>query len=344
MQHRLTLGPLLNEKGGLCEAGYATSLVKAYDRRAVKAGKGRVKEWDYYLIYNSQIAVALTVDDNGYMGLLSASFLSFTGEPFEKTVSKMFFFPMGKTDLPASSACGDTEKAINGALFSFRHQEGKRRLIARMEDFSAKGQPFFCDLTLSDEPRDSMVIATPFPGDPKAFYYNQKIVAMRAEGSLTYGGKEYVFSPENSFGLLDWGRGVWTYKNTWYWSAAQGLAGDKRIGFNLGYGFGDTAAASENMLFTDGIAHKIGRVTFHIPEKDGKEDYLSPWRFTSNDGRFEATFTPLIDRHANTDFKVLCSRQHQVFGFFNGQMTLDDGTKLPLNNLLGFAEKVFNKW
>jgi len=37
----------------------------------------RIKEWDYYLIYNDHFGVALTVDDNSYMGLMSISFLDF---------------------------------------------------------------------------------------------------------------------------------------------------------------------------------------------------------------------------------------------------------------------------
>ena len=45
-QHRLTPGPLLNEKGDLVEAGYACSLVKDYDKSMVKGGSFRLKEWD----------------------------------------------------------------------------------------------------------------------------------------------------------------------------------------------------------------------------------------------------------------------------------------------------------
>lgn len=47
------------------------------------------------------------------------------------------------------------------------------------------------------------------------FYYNQKINCMRAEGFAEYNGKRYEFHPEKHFGTLDWGRGVWTYDNTW---------------------------------------------------------------------------------------------------------------------------------
>ena len=341
-QHRFGPGPLLNEQGNLCEPGYATALVREYDRTKIKAGKLRIKEWDYYLITNDRWGIALTIDDSSYMGLLSASVLDFQAGT-ETTVSPMFWLPMGKTGFPSSSEKGDVRKTLKNASGSFEHTPEGRRLRFRIDRFK-NGQPFACDILLTDAPRDSMVIATPF--DKKGyFYYNQKIIGMRAEGYFAVGNERTELHPEDTFGLLDWGRGVWTYRNTWYWSAAQGQVDGHVFGFNLGYGFGDTTAASENMLFCDGISHKLGRVDFGIPKKkDGTDDLLSPWHFTDDAGRVDLVFTPILDRASKTDVLVICSDQHQVFGRFTGSVKLDDGTVLQLTDFLGFAEKVFNKW
>ncbi len=341
-QHRLSSGALLDESGALCEAGYATSLVKTYARGKIRAGGLRIKEWDYYLIYNDRYGVALTIDDNSYMGLISASFLDFETRA-EKTVSPMYFFPMGKVGFPPSSESGDVKKSVSGARAEFINHDGIRRLQVSIDQFD--DGPFSCDFTLTDAPRDSMVIATPFAGKKTAFYYNQKIVGMRASGTATCRGKTYAFDAADTFGLLDWGRGVWTYDNTWYWGAGQGLVNGHVVGFNIGYGFGDTAAASENMVFVDGVAHKLDRLTFNIPKKaDGTDDYLSPWTFSSNDGRFEMRYTPILDRKARTSVGPLLSDQHQVFGYFDGTILLDGGETLTLTHFLGFAEKVRNKW
>jgi len=249
---------------------------------------------------------------------------------------------MGKTGFPATSAEGDVKKKIKGADFSFTFEGKNRRLKAHLDKFD--GGPFDCDILLTDEPQDSMVIATPFPEKETAFYYNQKIIGMRASGTVSCLGKTITFDPACSFGLLDWGRGVWTYNNTWYWGAGQGMVDGKVIGFNIGHGFGDTSAASENMVFVDGIAHKLEEVTFHIPTKDGKDDYLSPWSFTSSDGRFDASFTPILDRASKTDVGLICSDQHQVFGYLDGTIILDDGSAIRLEHFLTMAEKVHNKW
>ncbi len=341
-QHRFSNGLLLNESGDLNEPGYATSLLKTYDRNSIKASKLRIKEWDYYLITNDRFGIALTIDDNGYMGLLSASVLDFASCT-ETTVSPMFWFPLGKTGFPPSSVSGDVRKTLKNAAGSFEHTPEGRRLRFRIDRFK-DGKPFVCDIVLFDEPRDSMAIATPF-SKRGHFYYNQKIIGMRASGFYAIGEERVELDPGNTFGLLDWGRGVWTYKNTWYWSAAQGEIDGHRFGFNLGYGFGNTDAASENMLFYDGVAQKLGRVDFGIPKKaDGSDDLLGAWHFTDDSGCLDLKFIPILDRASKTDVLVICSDQHQVFGRFSGNVKLDDGTTISLHDYLGFAEKVFNKW
>ncbi len=343
MQHEITqAGRLLDEKGALREPGWARRLLLEYRREDIKASKLRIKEWDYYLIYNDDYALALTIDDNGYMSLLSASLLDFK-ESFEQTTSPIGAFPMGKLNLPSSSAEGISEHKIGKAQLRFETKNGVRRLFCSMENFKDK-KPLHAEVTLTGEPEDSMVIATPFAEKKTAFYYNQKIIGMRAEGKVSFDGRDYIFTPDNSFGLLDWGRGVWTYKNTWYWGAAQGLVNGEVFGFNIGYGFGDTSAASENIIFYKGKAHKIDRLTFGIPQKNGKDDFLSPWKIRSNDGRFSLDFLPIMDRASDTNALLIRSDQHQVFGRFSGEVILDDGTKLEIKDLTGFAEKVFNKW
>lgn len=344
MQHQITeKKPLLDEKGILTEAGYATSLVLDYDRKAIKGGALRIKEWDYYLITDGKVGVALTIADNSYMGLDSISFLDFE-EPWEKTVSPMRIMTMGKTGFPATSDEGDVEIFGKNYFISFKNDGEKRVLSFKMDKFHMD-EPIKGEIVLENTKPETMVIATPFPKKETAFYYNQKINCLPASGYVEIYGRKHTFTPDTAFGVLDWGRGVWTYKNTWYWGSASGTYEGKPFGFNIGYGFGDTSAASENMLFFDGKAHKLSQVTFNIPkDAKGEDAFMDPWTFTSDDGRFEMDFVPIIDRASNTDFKILCSKQHQVFGKFTGKAVLDDGTVLELKDFFGFAEKVFNKW
>ena len=343
MQRRITTpGPLHDEKGRLVETGYATELIKTYDRGRVAASPLRIKEWDYYCVCNDRFALALTVDHNGYMTMDSISLLDFE-ENSQVTTSRMNLPLFSRRSLPPTSARGNIRVSGKDYEIAFDNDGTQRRLYGRMDRFHREEAISF-DLVLTGAPPESMVIVTPYRDHPRAFYYNQKINCLRVSGSILYNKKEYVCTPGDTFAVLDWGRGVWTYDNTWYWGSASGLADGVPFGFNIGYGFGDTSAASENVLFYDGKIHKLSQVRFEIPMKDGREDYLSPWTFSSDDGRFELSFEPVMDRSAKIDVLVICSDQHQVFGRFSGTVILDDGRKLRIDNLMGFAEKVRNKW
>ena len=331
---------LLNSQGEIAEPGWAKNQIWQYRRSDIKASALRIKEWDYYLVLNDGFAGAFTIADNGYMGLMSVSLLCFEGEnsPWEHTESIITLMPMGKYKLPETSDSGNTIYRDKRLQLEFLVENSKRRIVCNYENFY-QGKPFSCDITLEQPPMDSMVIATPWDKKP-AFYYNQKINCMHASGWMRYDGKTYEFQPETDFGTLDWGRGVWTYDNTWYWGSGNGVIDGKPFGFNIGYGFGNTSAATENILFYDGKAHKLDDVIFHIPE----DDFCKPWTFSSSDGRFEMDFLPVIDRAALTDAKILVSDQHQVFGRMSGKAILDDGTVLEVKDMMCFAEKVHNKY
>lgn len=342
-QKLLSSGPLLDARGMLVEAGYATALVRRYDRAAIRAWGLRIKEWDYYCIIGGDMVLALTIADNSYMVLESVSLINL-GTRWQHTRSFMRLMPMGHTNLPSTSEQGSVAVERSGYALRFENDGVCRELTVRVDDFQ-NHKPLTARVALTDAPRDSMVIATPFAGHPRAFYYNQKINCLRAAGEVTFDGQTHCFDPQTATAVLDWGRGVWTYQNTWYWGSASGYVDGVPFGMNLGYGFGDTRAATENMLFYNGIAHKLDQVDFGIPKDTaGRDDLQAPWHVTDNLGRLDLIFTPILDRAAYTGALVLESDQHQVFGCFDGTAVLDDGAALVVRNLCGFAEKVKNRW
>lgn len=340
MQNQITQkGNLLDKSGVLTNPGWATDLLLDYERSAIHASKFRIKEWDYYCILSENKGIAFTIADNSYLGFIAVTVFDFD-KPEETSNSMMLPFTMGSLNMPASSKKGDVVFKSKKISLKFLRKKESRIIEIDYLNFHDKENLIGKIELQQPDIMESMMIATPFAENKKAFYYNQKINCMPANGELTFGKEKILFSPENSFGVLDWGRGVWTYSNTWYWGSASGKINNKPFGINIGYGFGDTSKASENMLFYDGKAHKLDRIEFKIP----KDDYLKPWTFTSNDGRFEMDFRPILDRYSNTNILILKSDQHQVFGRFTGKVILDDGREIIIENLLGFAEKVINRW
>ena len=205
IQHEIRRArPLLDANGNIAEPGFARRLLPVYSRKAIKAGPLRIKEWDYYLVSNGRFAVALTVADNGYMGMDSVSFLDLENL-WQQTVSPMSVMPLGRRAMPESSAAGDVSVSGRGYEISFRHIVGGRKLSFSVDNFYGS-LPIRGDIVLTDEPEESIVMCTPFRKKAH-FYYNQKINCMRASGSVTVRGRQYSFEPDTAFAVLDWGRG-----------------------------------------------------------------------------------------------------------------------------------------
>lgn len=345
MQNEITTTTdLLNADGNIAQPGFAKKMLYNYNRENVKAKKSRLKEWDYYYISNKEFALCLTISDMGYVGALSLTVMDFV-TPAQFTNSAICLFPMGKFNMPRTSETGDCAWKIGKVEMSFKNDGTTRHLTGKYPNADKLGTDVTWDITLDQVPEESMVIATPFD-KPAHFYFNQKINCMRAQGSFALGDKVCTFDGADSLATLDWGRGVWTFDNTWYWGSLQTRLKDgSTFGWNIGYGFGNTSAASEDMFFYNGKSHKIGRTEFIIPgDKEGEPRYMEDWQFVSDDGRLDCTFHPLIDRYEPFDLKVMCMIPHQVFGYVSGKCILDDGTVIELDNVLCFAEKVHNKW
>ena len=341
MQHEITEpSDLLDPFGELVQKGWARKLILNYNREYIFAGWSRIKEWDYYAVLHPDYGITFTISDLGYAALLAVVWLDFKKKTFISD-DRLVWFTRGNLNLPRTSNEGDIEFSKKGMTVSFKKNPDTRVLNFDFPEFN-EGMGIKAELTLSQDPKmDTMVIASSWKKKPTRFYYNQKINCMPAKGTVQVGGNSYEFKETDCFGVLDWGRGVWTYKNTWYWGSASGKLDDGTlVGWNIGYGFSDRSQASENLIFYDGKAHKIEDVTFHFD----RNDFLKPWKFTSSDGRFEMDFEPIVDRNSMFNFVIIKSEQHQVFGYFTGDIILDDGKKVHVDKLLGFAEEVYNKW
>ncbi|MGA9595666.1 MAG: DUF2804 domain-containing protein, partial [Acidimicrobiia bacterium] len=184
---------------------------------------------------------------------------------------------------------------------------------------------------------ESTVIATPI-GEQR-FYYNRKINCMPVHGSISVGDRIVAIDPATSSGTLDWGRGVWEYRSFWVWASASGFLGDRRrVGLNMGYGFGDTSAATENTFILDGRIHKLTDIEFAYDDAD----FIRPWTIRSE--LVDLTFTPILERTARTNLLLIRSEVHQMFGAFSGTVVDDAGDTHTLDALPGWAEEHHARW
>jgi hypothetical protein len=333
MQKLLTKpGPVLDEKGSPFP-GYSIKSVLTYQRKAIKASPFRIKEWDFYQITDRNLCLQFTIGHASYAGQVGIMFFDFNQGEMLAEKGTFLVLPFHSLHLP--------ENAEKDHVISYHKKDGQMRFEAKGNKrfLYCKWGDFEADITLTRQNDQSLVINIPFDESPKAFYYNHKINCMLAEGTVNYGGKSHHFDPGDSFGLLDWGRGVWPFHNEWYWSNGTGYVGDRIFGFNLGRGFGNTKYATENILFFGDTVHKLGEVHFDL----GAE-YREPWHIYDEEGRLDLILTPTYDRTTKTKLLWVDNCCHQMFGSFSGKAVLDDGTELKIENLISFAEHAVNNW
>jgi hypothetical protein len=343
MQHEITISDaLLDQTGRLKHKGFARRPVLHYNPQNISIGPFgwfnflRLKEWDYYGVTGPDFFFAAAVSTIGYAGVIFAYVIDFsTMTMTEDTV----LTPLGKgVSLPKTSEEGDVYFQHPKVRMSFVRLAGERLLRVNWPEFGGKGLTAHLSL-IQPEDMDSIVMATPI-GD-KGFYYNQKINCMPAEGEFVFNGKEYKAQRSNTMGTLDWGRGIWAYDSFWNWASLSGRLPDGRsIGFNLGQGFGDLSAATENAAFVDGRLIKFEQVDWHY----NPNNYMDPWTFQCPEGKVDLTLTPFFHRQAKFDFKVMASEVHQMFGRYNGRIDTPETGPIEITNLTGWAEEHRARW
>ncbi len=334
---------LLNPDGSLAQVGWARqplldcNLEQARFQTVRFLQRFRIKRWDYYAVFSPKRFFSATIADLGYAANIFVYTMDFdTAELHEEGL----VIPFGKgVDLPRNSTEGDSHFVNEKASLTFSLQQNQRHISVSWPGFHG-GAGITAEISLSCPAEyESMNIVIPI--GIKKFYYNRKINCMPASGWIKYGENTEVLNPKNCSGSLDWGRGAWEYKSSWNWASASGFLPDGRsVGINLGCGFGDLSKAGENALVLDNRIHKLEMVKFdYVPG-----DYMKPWKFTDSEGRLDLTFTPFKDRTAKTNLGIIFSEVHQMFGRYNGNVVGEDGIKLQINDLIGFAEEHHARW
>jgi hypothetical protein len=346
MQTELTQpGPLLDAQGRLAQVGWSRrplldcNLEQARFYAFRWFQRFRMKRWDYYAIFTPQRFFSATIADLGYAGNIFVYTLDFASGDLRE---EGLVVPLARgVVLERNSETGVAAFANPSVSLRFEAGTQERRVSVSWPGFHG-GRGIQAEITLYCSPQhESMNIIIPIGA--RRFYDNTKINCLPAKGFIEYGGVRDELQPETCLGSLDWGRGVWEYRSYWNWASASGFMprpDGRTIGLNLGRGFGDLSKATENAVILDGRIHKLGAVQFGY--RSG--DYMHPWRFTDDEGRLDLAFTPFKDRTAQTNLAIITSEVHQMFGRYNGRVTLDDGKPLEIHDLIGFAEEHHARW
>ena len=338
--------PLLNPDGTLRVKGWARHNVFEYDRKLVKRERLiSLKEWEYYTVTDGKKQLLVSFANVGIGGFMGLRLLDLETGEVTADASTVFaggkrFIPLGKVDVPGKWS-GKTDKT----QFEFCTKQTERTVRFQMIH---KGKNLECDLNMDiPEGLESITTVLPFEGKDTMFFMTTKQNCMPLSGVFRFGDFTYEFSKDTAFCSLDWGKVNTPRELVWYWgSGAAHLTdgdGEKHIfGFEITWAIGDESHATETCLFYDGKVHKIGAVDV---EKFPKNRFMEEWKFISEDGRFNMTMQPTFDNHSDLNLGIIARMNcHQIYGKWNGNVTLDDGTVLEIKDMFAFCEYVENKW
>lgn len=342
MQNEIkTRQPLLDDNGNLANPGWCRHNLFDYNIEKSNVSIMRLKEWDFYQISNGELMVQINLFNISLATCATFGFVDLkSGKKFD-AMSVELITPH-KNRLNKNGDCANRISYKKGKT-SIEFDVTDNAHILKFEGFSngKKITAYFEGKRLPEH--QSITIATPFDKSGH-FFYTNKINCLQASGIVTYGTEKYEFSDDNSFMVLDWGRGIWPYSNMWYWANGSSFVDGKIFGFELTWGFGNTSSATETALFYDGICHKISDVYLE-QDPEVNDGWMNNWHFISTDGRLDLTMTPFFDNYSNLmPLNVFGMKTHQVHGLWNGTVILDNGDVLEIKNMYAFCEKVYNKW
>ena len=336
--------PLLSPDGKLLAKGWARHNVFTYNRDYVKTGIMSRKEWDFYTITDGKMQILVSFANINVGGYVSAKLTDLsTGEVIVDAMQ--YFLGANKHVPPAKGDVPNRYKdKIGKATFDFDTRETER--ILHFEKMH-KGKLVKVDIQMDILPgSESITTVLPFDEDDTKYFMTTKQMCMPCEGIFRYGDYSYEISKDTAFCSMDWGRVNTVHKMVWYWGSGSLYhydenGGKHHLGFEITWAIGNESYATETAIFYDGKAHKFGAVDV---EKFPKDRFMEEWKFVSEDGRFNMTMKPTLDNHSDVDFKVGRMNCHQVYGIWNGDVTLDDGTKIEIKDLFAFCEYVENRW
>jgi hypothetical protein len=321
-------------RDGTPNPGWSRRMLLSYNRKEIHASPFRIKEWDWYQIQNDHLCLQFTIGHASYAGQVDVMLFDFVkGEKiFEK--SRILALPFNSLHMPSDAEADGRLAYDKGGVFVEYVTKGcSRTITCRWDNVESR-------IVMEHRHPDSLVLNVPFNENPHDFYYNEKINCMPGSGFVRRGNDRWTFDEKDSFGILDWGRGVWPFHNEWYWSNGTCYIEGKLFGFNTGCGFGNSSTAGENIVFYDGASYKLGRTDFFV----NTDDYLQPWHIRDREQRLDLTLTPCYDRKTSTKLLWIDNCTHQMYGKFTGTVVLSETQKLHIDNVYSFAEHAVNNW
>lgn len=329
--------PLLGDDGTLAAHGWARGPLMQYDRALIQPEReGQLREWEYYAVFAPDFAIGLTLAD---LGFLSFSILTLEDYETGDVHDALLVGDAEALDFPFTPFENTLFEVETGSV-EYRF-DGDHRTITVLAGQEGTANRMEARVRLADSEAVQSIAVSHLFDEPGEFFYENKRVSMPATGTVLVGDTTYDFGEGESFGVLDWGRGVWPDDVKWTWGHFTGMTGGRTVGINMGTVNGDDTPGTADAVIVDGVLHKLPQSEWEYD----LDEIMAPWRFTSEDGAIDLTLTPDFDDSTVLALgPTLTLTRWKVHGVIEGTVGLDDGSLLQVQGVRGAAEYVEIDW
>lgn len=294
------------------------------------------KKWNYWCVYGENLMFSATISHIDYAVVCFVYILDYeTQRFFEKQIT----IPMGRNVKMPENVLENVKFTNDNLTVQMFHIQGETHLSVTIPDFD--NEILHADLHITHPPNDESLNVV-IPKSRNVFQFTAKHHTLPTSGFVKIGDKRYDFNPDYSFAVLDYGRGIWPRTAEWNWAMASQRLGGRRIGLNFGGKWTDGTGMTENAVFINGAMTKIHEDVIFTYDSS---NFMNQWKIqTKFSDTVHLTFTPFFERVSTTNVKIVRTEVHQLVGYFDGEILLENHSKLKIRQMLGCSEEHIAKW
>jgi hypothetical protein len=326
---------ILDNRGMPDNLGWARNPHFVYHPSSVWTPQRFITSSDKYIIFSKSFMFIFEIYDGGFLGFINATAVSLIDKHIaSRTIT--IPFPLGDLNLPNTSESGSIRWHHEKTILDFIIMDQCSRIIKIDIPQVGHNRNLRGEVVLIKPPNaQSLYTNSLCQGENRRFQFSSCSPWWSVEGVMQYENIEMLFRKGKAWGIFYWNRIARPKEDVHYWAAGCGIANSREISFSIGYGTADSSCGTENAFFVKGILHKLQLVTFQF----SPAGWLQPWKFTSNDFRLKMVFYP-IQQYTRKNYILNQSYGvQQVYGFFSGSITLDDGSCFQFERITGLVEK-----
>lgn len=294
------------------------------------------KKWNSWYVYGEDIIFSVTISHYDYVAICTVFVFEYeTQHFFEKTILLPL---MNKVKMP-TQILGSLIFSNNEMSIHIVYLQQETQLSVAIPNF--ENSPLHAKLIIEHPPQDETLNVV-VPWNRQTFHLTAKHHTLPTKGIIKIGEKQFSFSNDESFAVLDVGRGILPKNFVRNWGMASQRIRGQRIGLNFGGKWTDGTGMTENAVFIDG---KLFKIHEDILFEYNQQKLTATWKIYSKfTNSVQLTFSPFFERTATTNIKIMKSSIHQLFGYYNGTILLDNGETLIIKQLLGSVDRLIAKW